>query len=84
VEKLPFQLANIILVRTNLQVVDEGRSKVRNSLSPVAAQLALQKILPFPCKEQYTVVILMPQDSHLKSLKSFVHSMLIQYSRDAK
>ncbi|CAA3027767.1 zinc protease PQQL-like isoform X1 [Olea europaea subsp. europaea] len=66
------------------KVLDEGRSKVRNSLTPVAAQLALRKIFPFPCKEQYTVVILMPQASHLKSLKSFVRSMPIQYSRDAK
>ncbi|CAI9759054.1 unnamed protein product [Fraxinus pennsylvanica] len=66
------------------KVLDEGRSKVRNSLTPVAAQTALQRILPFPCKEQYTVVILMPQASRLKSLKSFICSMPVQYSRDAK
>ncbi|KAL2501004.1 Insulinase (Peptidase family M16) protein [Forsythia ovata] len=66
------------------KVLDEGRSKVRNSLTPVAAQLALKRILPFPCKQQYTVVILMPQASCFKSIKSFIRSVPIQYSRDAK
>ncbi|XP_022893225.1 uncharacterized protein LOC111407783 isoform X3 [Olea europaea var. sylvestris] len=69
---------------TKFLTTDEGRSKVRNSLTPVVAQLALQKILPFPCNEQYTVAILMPQASRLKSPKSFVRSMPIQYCRDAK
>ncbi|KAL2501112.1 Insulinase (Peptidase family M16) protein [Forsythia ovata] len=66
------------------KVLDEGRSKVRNSLTPVAAQSALKRILPFPCKQQYTVVILMPQASRFKSIKSFIRSVPIQYSRDAK
>lgn len=62
----------------HLQVQDEGRTRVINNLTPSTAQSALQRIIPFPCKKQYTVVILMPQSSHLKKLKSFISS------RDAK
>lgn len=66
------------------QIQEEGRSKVRQSLTPVTAQLALQKILPFPCKKQYTVVILMPRTSHFKSLRSFFQSTETSYGRHAK
>ncbi|KAK6120453.1 hypothetical protein DH2020_045808 [Rehmannia glutinosa] len=65
-------------VGASFKIQDEGRTRVRNSLTPVTAQSALQRIIPFPCKKQYTVVILMPQSSHLKKLKSFISS------RDAK
>lgn len=66
-----------------VQVQDEGRSKVRNSLTPLTAQLALQRILPFPCKKQYTVVILMPWASRFKRLRSFIRSVPNHYGRDA-
>lgn len=66
-----------------VQVQDEGRSKVRNSLNPLTAQLALQRILPFPCKKQYTVVILMPWASRFKRLKTFIRSVPNHYGTDA-
>ncbi|PQQ14742.1 zinc protease PQQL-like [Prunus yedoensis var. nudiflora] len=71
-------------VGTCFEIQEEGRSKVRQSLTPVTAQLALQKILPFPCKKQYTVVILMPRASHFKSLRSFFQSTETSYGRHAK
>ncbi|ONH97864.1 hypothetical protein PRUPE_7G214900 [Prunus persica] len=71
-------------VGTCFEIQEEGRSKVRQSLTPVTAQLALQKILPFPCKKQYTVVILMPRTSHFKSLRSFFQSTETSYGRHAK
>ncbi|CAA6666109.1 unnamed protein product [Spirodela intermedia] len=45
-------------VSASFQVQDEGRTKVRESLTPATAQSALRRILPFPCKNQYTVVVL--------------------------
>ncbi|KAK6944867.1 Peptidase M16, N-terminal [Dillenia turbinata] len=53
------------------QVQDECRGKVRGILTPLIAQLALQRILPSPCTKQYTVVVLMPQRSRWKLLKSY-------------
>ncbi|KAG5559244.1 hypothetical protein RHGRI_008965 [Rhododendron griersonianum] len=70
-------------VGTSFEIQDEGRSKVRNSLTPLTAQLALQRILPFPCKKQYTVVILMPWASRFKRLRSFIRSVPNHYGRDA-
>ncbi|XAR67091.1 C-terminal processing peptidase [Bertholletia excelsa] len=70
---------------TSFKVQDKGRSKVRNSLTPTTAQLALQRVLPFPCKDQYTVVILMPQEaSRFKFLRSLIQSVPNHYGRDAK
>ncbi|KAI7988125.1 Zinc protease PQQL-like [Camellia lanceoleosa] len=71
-------------VGTSFEVQEEGRSKVRKTLTPLTAQLALRRILPFPCKKQYTVVILMPQRSCFKKFKLFIHSAPNRYSRDAK
>ncbi|KAL3535658.1 hypothetical protein ACH5RR_004119 [Cinchona calisaya] len=71
-------------VGVSFQVQDEGRSKVRKLLTPLTAQLALRRILPFPCTKQYTVVILMPQASRLKRLKSFIKSGRNHYCSDAK
>lgn len=45
----------------SFQIQDEARLKVRQSLTPLTSKSALQRILPFPCKGKYTVVILMPQ-----------------------
>ncbi|POO00604.1 Coenzyme PQQ biosynthesis protein [Trema orientale] len=69
---------------TSFEIQDEGRSKVRKALTPSIAQLALQRILPFPCKKQYTAVILVPQKSRLKLLTSFFRSTQTTYGRDAK
>ncbi|CAI9100506.1 OLC1v1037622C1 [Oldenlandia corymbosa var. corymbosa] len=71
-------------VGTSFQVQDEERSKVREKLTPLTAQLALQRILPFPCMKQYTVVILMPQASRLKRLKALIQSGRNRYVGDAK
>ncbi|XP_031108210.1 zinc protease PQQL-like isoform X1 [Ipomoea triloba] len=71
-------------VGDSFKVQDEARSKVRKLLTPLTAQMALQRILPFPCKKQYTVVILMPQASRMKRLKSFVCSAPKRYCTDAK
>ncbi len=67
-----------------MQIIDDGRSKVKTSLTPQTAKLALQRILPYPCKKQYTAVILMPQTSHFKLLKSFFRSTQTSYRTDAK
>ncbi|KAI5664619.1 hypothetical protein M9H77_23942 [Catharanthus roseus] len=71
-------------VGASFEVQDEGRSKVREKLKPLTAQLALRRILPFPCKKQYTVVILMPQASRFKRLKALLHSGRNCYGSDAK
>lgn len=55
-----------------MQIQEHCRLEVRKSLTPSTAQLALQRILPFPCKKQYTAVILMPQTSRFKSLTSLL------------
>ncbi|XP_022732544.1 zinc protease PQQL-like isoform X1 [Durio zibethinus] len=55
-------------VGTSFKNLDEGRSKVRKSLTPLTMQLALQRIMP--SKNQHTVVILMPQTSWFKRLRS--------------
>lgn len=62
-----------------MQVQDESRIDVRKILTPVTAQQSLQKTLPFPCKKQYTVVILMPQASRFERLKSFITDAKVSY-----
>ncbi|OMO91643.1 hypothetical protein COLO4_18249 [Corchorus olitorius] len=69
-------------VGTSFKIQDEGRTRVRESLTPATAQSALQRVMPYPCKNQYTVVILMPQASRFNLLRSL--SQLTARSRDAK
>lgn len=58
---------------------------MRESLAPQTAQAALQRILPHPCKKQYTAVILMPQRSRFGFLSSmFVSRPETRYIRDTK
>ncbi|RWR72552.1 zinc protease PQQL-like protein isoform X1 [Cinnamomum micranthum f. kanehirae] len=71
-------------VSASFQAQDEGRNRVRESLTPSTAQMALQRILPFPCRKQYTVVILMPQLSCLRLLKSFLQSTSNKYGHNPK
>nr|XP_017222853.1 PREDICTED: zinc protease PQQL-like isoform X1 [Daucus carota subsp. sativus] len=66
------------------ELLDKCRSTVRDKLTPSTAQLALQRMLPFPCKKQYTVVILMPQDSRFKLLKSFIPSIEFEYAKNVQ
>ncbi|KAG0485075.1 hypothetical protein HPP92_009154 [Vanilla planifolia] len=68
----------------SFEIQDDGRTKVRKLLTPTSIQLALQRILPSPCKKQYTVVILMPQISRLKLLQSSLVFGSSRFSRDAK
>ncbi|CAL9145042.1 unnamed protein product [Musa hybrid cultivar] len=71
-------------VSDSFKIQDEGRTKVRKDLTPLTMQLALQRILPFPCKKQYTVVILMPQISHLSFLKSLILLSSDGFTRNVK
>ncbi|XP_042492213.1 zinc protease PQQL-like isoform X1 [Macadamia integrifolia] len=71
-------------VGASFEIQDEGRIKVRESLRPSIAQLALQRIIPFPCRKQYSVVILMPRTSRLQLLKSFIPSLPNNSCKDAK
>ena len=68
----------------SLQIQNEGRLKVREALTPEAMQMALQRVISFPCKKQYTVVILMPKPSRWDSLISIVSWSSGGFSRDAK
>ncbi|KFK27236.1 hypothetical protein AALP_AA8G355300 [Arabis alpina] len=67
------------------KILEEGRLRMRESLAPQTAQAALQRILPHPCKKQYTAVILMPQRSRFGFLSSiFVSRPETPYIRDTK
>ncbi|XVF49050.1 hypothetical protein PTKIN_Ptkin03bG0237700 [Pterospermum kingtungense] len=67
-------------VGTTFKILDEGRLKVRESLTPLTMQLALQRIVPF--KNRHTVVVLKPQLSWFKWLTTF--SEWTPNGRDAK
>jgi len=71
-------------VGSTFMVQDEGRVKVREALTPQAMQMALQRVISFPCKKQYTVVILIPKSSRWNSLISLVSWSPGGFSRDAK
>lgn len=72
------------LVSFFVQFQEEGRMKVREALTPQTMQSALQRVLPFPCRNQYTVVILMPKSSCWASVKSMLSWSSNGVSRDAK
>lgn len=74
----------LTLFITYVQHQDEGRSKVRESLAPSTGKAALQRILPLPCKRQYTVVILLPQKSQFRILGRLVHSGWTNHLPEAK
>ncbi|KAL8160831.1 hypothetical protein V2J09_012320 [Rumex salicifolius] len=57
-------------VSCTFQDQDKTRSKVREALSPLTMKWALQRILPYPCKQRYTAFILMPQRSFPKFIKT--------------
>ncbi|GAY50432.1 zinc protease PQQL-like [Citrus sinensis] len=71
-------------VGTSFKIQDEARSKVRKSLQPLTLQLALQRIMPYPCNKQFTVVILMPQVSRFKFLRSLFRHNQTYHLGDAK
>ncbi|XP_010545332.1 PREDICTED: zinc protease PQQL-like isoform X2 [Tarenaya hassleriana] len=69
----------------SFKIQEEGRLRLRESLAPQSAQEALQRILPFPCKKQYTAVILMPRKPRFGFLTSlFVSPESCRHGRDAK
>jgi hypothetical protein len=72
------------LVSFFVQFQEEGRMKVREALTPQTMQSALQRVIPFPCRNQYTVVILMPKSSCWASVKSMLSWSSNGLSRDAK
>ncbi|KAK0571738.1 hypothetical protein LWI29_020838 [Acer saccharum] len=80
-------------VGATFEIQDEARSRVRESLTPLTLQSALQRVLPYPCKKQYTAVILMPQTqtsrfnllrSFFQSTQTIFQSTETRYHRDAK
>ncbi|KAH1105483.1 hypothetical protein J1N35_009251 [Gossypium stocksii] len=56
-------------IGTSFKILDETRSKVRKLLTPITMQLALRRIMPR--NNPHTVVILMPQTSWFRRIKSF-------------
>ncbi|GAB4852721.1 hypothetical protein Ancab_016933 [Ancistrocladus abbreviatus] len=58
-------------VDCSFQALDKARSRVRQSLTLLTAKWSLQRILPCPCKELYTAVILIPRTTHFDLLNSF-------------
>ncbi|GAB2292506.1 hypothetical protein Dimus_026742 [Dionaea muscipula] len=72
------------VLSSSFEIQDEARLQVRQSLSPTTSRYALQKIIPYPCKRKYTVVILMPRRSSYQLVKSFFQSTRKTYSGTAK
>ncbi|KAL9252986.1 Zinc protease PQQL-like-like protein [Drosera capensis] len=66
---------------SSFEIQDEARVNVRKSLSPTTAREALQRIIPYPCKKKYTVVILMPRRSTHQLVKSFFQSTRKDYTK---
>jgi hypothetical protein len=81
---LPFFQLKSLHIFSSLQVQNEGRLKVREALKPETMHMALQRVISFPCKKQYTVVILMPKPSRWNSLISVVSWSSGGFTRDAK
>ncbi|XVE71503.1 hypothetical protein DITRI_Ditri10aG0156100 [Diplodiscus trichospermus] len=48
------QGSTLVMLALPFKIQEEGCSSVRESLTPSTAQSALQRILPYPCKNQYT------------------------------
>uniref|UniRef100_A0A0D9YAI7 Peptidase M16 N-terminal domain-containing protein n=1 Tax=Oryza glumipatula TaxID=40148 RepID=A0A0D9YAI7_9ORYZ len=71
-------------VGSTFEIQDEGRLKVREALTPQSMQMALQRVVPFPCRKQFTVVILMPKSSCWNSFKALLTWSPGGFSRDAK
>lgn len=59
-----------------IQVLDKARSRARQTLSPLTAKWALQKILPYPCKQHYVSVTLIPETNRFRLLKHQLKTQL--------
>ncbi|RZC75574.1 hypothetical protein C5167_051049 [Papaver somniferum] len=75
---------SILDLSVSFKTQDDGQDEVRGSLKPLTSQLSLQRTLPFPCRKQYSVVILKPQASRLRRLKSLYCSTINKYSTNTK
>lgn len=63
---------------STFQVLDKARSRARQTLSPLTAKWALQKILPYPCKQHYVSVTLIPETNRFRLLKHQLKTQLKQ------
>ncbi|XP_021860861.2 zinc protease PQQL-like isoform X1 [Spinacia oleracea] len=61
---------------STFQVLDKARSRARQTLSPLTAKWALQKILPYPCKQHYVSVTLIPETNRFRLLKHQLKTQL--------
>ncbi|KAL5728894.1 hypothetical protein ACHQM5_001921 [Ranunculus cassubicifolius] len=71
-------------VEESYDIQEKARKDVRESLTASVAQCALQRVLPCPCTKQYTVVVLMPQTSRMKMVKSYCDATFERYSKQVK
>lgn len=71
-------------VSSTFQAQDKARTKVRQALTPLTMKWALQRILPYPCKQLYTSVILMPQRPRFHPLKSLPQFIKGTFDRNEK
>ncbi|XP_057536975.1 zinc protease PQQL-like isoform X1 [Amaranthus tricolor] len=71
---------------STFQLLDKARRRTRQTLSPLTAKWALQKILPYPCKKHYVSVTLIPETNRFRLLKHQLKSQLKQkyYGRYVK
>ncbi|XP_074269178.1 zinc protease PQQL-like [Silene latifolia] len=61
---------------STFQTLDEARSRVRQAISPLTAKWALQRILPYPCKQHYIAVTLLPETNLFRLLKHQIKTQL--------
>ncbi|KAK9705868.1 hypothetical protein RND81_07G088100 [Saponaria officinalis] len=61
---------------STFQALDEARSRVRQIISPLTAKWALQRILPYPCKQHYISVTLIPETNRFRLLKHQIKTQL--------
>ncbi|XP_021725006.1 zinc protease PQQL-like isoform X1 [Chenopodium quinoa] len=65
-------------LESTFQLLDKARSRARQTLSPLTAKWALQKILPYPCKQHYVSVTLIPETNRFRLLKHQLKTQLKQ------
>ncbi|PWA45379.1 zinc protease [Artemisia annua] len=51
---------------TTQQAAENKDLTFRNNLTPEVARTALRKLIPYPCKNWYTLVTLMPEDNSVE------------------
>ncbi|KMT03255.1 hypothetical protein BVRB_8g197980 [Beta vulgaris subsp. vulgaris] len=61
---------------STFQELEKARSRARQTLSPLTVKWALQKILPYPCKQHYISVTLIPETNRFRLLKHQLKTQL--------